>query len=72
LHEPVQWSGESGPDLLRQMRVKLRGPHAPVAEVLLDDPQVDPGLKQMGCVCIVQISWSQPQILRSPVELSFR
>ena len=41
---------ERGPDLLCQMRVDLGGPGTPVAERLLDDPEMDIRFQQVGRV----------------------
>ena len=50
LPELVERIGEGGPHLARQVRVDLCGAGAAVPQVLLDDPQVDPGLQPMGGV----------------------
>jgi hypothetical protein len=37
----VEWVGDGGPHLTRQMRVKRCGAETAVAQVLLNDPQID-------------------------------
>jgi hypothetical protein len=48
LHQLVQRIGESGEHFTGQMGVQLRGARAAVAEVVLDDAQVEAGLQQMS------------------------
>jgi hypothetical protein len=48
LHKLVERVGQCGPRLTRQMGVDPGGAGAAVAEIFLDQAQVDPGLEQVG------------------------
>jgi len=43
LHQLIQWVGQRGSNLAREMRVDLGRAQTPVTEDLLDDPETDPG-----------------------------
>ena len=45
VHQLVERIGQRGANLAREMRVDLRRPRTPMAERVLDDPQVDAGLQ---------------------------
>lgn len=54
LHELIERIGQSRPNLRGQMRIDLRGARAAVSEILLNDPQIDSCLQQMGGIGMPQ------------------
>jgi hypothetical protein len=49
LRQQLQWAGDLGEYLGRDVRVDRRGPDAPVAQEILDHPQVRAVLQQVRC-----------------------
>ena len=72
LHELIQWHPHGGSDRLGQMGVDLGGPRTPVAQSLLNDPEVDAGFQQMSGVGMAQRvhvgSFGDPALLEGAVE----
>ena len=72
VHELIQWHPHGGSDRLGQMGVDLGGPRTPVAQSLLNDPEVDAGFQQMSGVGMAQRvhvgSFGDPALLEGAVE----
>jgi len=56
----VERVGQGGPHLARQVRVNLGSTRAAVTEVVLDDPQVNPGFEQVGGIGMSESVYVRP------------